>query len=183
MKTNLIIMAATGLLLMGCKPGVETASQKFNELPPAVQKTVRAQAPNAEIANVSHETRDGVEVYAVEFREPDRNPKIEVAADGRLLNTDMVKPAGTLERALTPTGATGTKLSALPESAQKTILAKVPSGEVVGISRHEKAGQITYEVEFTQKGTNWTIRVAQDGTLVQDRQEKKIEPISTAPTP
>src|SRR3989440_10382135 len=99
-------IAALGLLA-ACSPSVEKASQKFNELPPAVQKTVRAQAPNAEIADVSHKTQDGMEVYQVEFREPGTNPKLMGAADGRLLNTDLAKPAGAGQRMLTPTGATG----------------------------------------------------------------------------
>lgn len=69
------MVAASGLLLWGCSRSVESASQKFNELPPAVQKTVRAQAPNAEIADVSHKIRDGMDVYEVEFKEPG-NPKV-----------------------------------------------------------------------------------------------------------
>jgi hypothetical protein len=88
MKTYLSVLVIACLLVIGCKPGVETASKKFNRLPPAVQKTMRAQAPNAEIADVSQKTRDGIEFYVVEFREPGSNPKIEVTADGRLLNTE-----------------------------------------------------------------------------------------------
>src|SRR5215472_2911568 len=116
MKAYLVTMvAASGLLLWGCSPSVESASQKFNELPPAVQKTVRAQAPNAEIADVTKKTQDGMDVYEVQFNEPGANPKVVVAADGKLLSTDMPKASGPVQRLLTPTGATGTKLSALPE--------------------------------------------------------------------
>src|ERR1044071_376685 len=103
------LLAAAGLAT-GCNRSVESASQQFNELPPAVQKTVRAQAPQAEIADVTHKTDNGMDFYEVQFREPGRNPKIVVAADGKLMNTDMVRPANAVERALTPTGATGTKL-------------------------------------------------------------------------
>src|SRR2546421_8540623 len=118
MKTQFItLLAATGLLV-GCNKSVESASQKFNELPPAVQKTVRAQAPNAEIADVSKTTQNGIEVYEVQFNEPGKNPKVVVAADGKLITSDVANPPGAIERMLTPTGATGTKLSALPEKAQ-----------------------------------------------------------------
>src|SRR5438552_14372193 len=109
MKLQIIaILAALGLL-MGCKPSVERASEKFNQLPPAVQKTVRAQAPNAQIANVTQKTENGMDVYEVQFEEPGKNPKVIVSADGKLLSTDMARPAGAVERLLTPTGATGTK--------------------------------------------------------------------------
>ena len=56
----------------------------------------------------------GPEVYEVEFREPGTNPKLVIAMDGRLVNSDLAKPAGALERAVTPVGAVGTKFSALP---------------------------------------------------------------------
>src|SRR5438445_11420884 len=99
MKTQFItLLAATGLLV-GCNKSIENTSQKFNELPPAVQKTVRAQAPNAEIADISKKTENGMDVYEVSFREPGANPKIVVAADGKLVNSDMTKPAGAIERA------------------------------------------------------------------------------------
>jgi uncharacterized membrane protein YkoI len=165
------MVAASGLLLWGCSRSVESASQKFNELPPAVQKTVRAQAPNAEIADVSHKTRDGMDVYEVEFKEPG-NPKVVVAADGKLLNTDMPKASGPVQRLLTPTGAIGTKLSALPEAAQKTIQSKAPNKAIADISRHEKDGRVSYELEFNDGGNRSIMEVAEDGTVVKELQPK-----------
>ena len=173
------MVAAGGLLCWGCSRSVESASQKFNELPPAVQKTVRAQAPNAEIADVSHQTKDGMDVYQVEFQEPGTNPKLMVSADGRLLNSDMAKPAGRVERLLTPTGATGTKLSALPEVVQKTIQSKAPNKQITDIARHEKDGRVFYEVEFNDNGNRSTMEVAEDGTVVRELQPKSS---ATAPT-
>jgi hypothetical protein len=52
MKQYAVTLIAAMGLLVGCNRSLESASNKFNELPPAVQKT-RAQAPNGEIANVS----------------------------------------------------------------------------------------------------------------------------------
>jgi uncharacterized membrane protein YkoI len=169
-KYAVTLIAAMGLLV-GCNRSIESASTKFNELPPAVQKTVRAQAPNGEIANVSTKTENGMQIYEIEFREPGTNPKILVTADGKLVSTDMTKPAGAVERLLTPTGAVGTKLSALPEKAQKTIQQTAPNAEIADISRHESNGRVIYQVEFKDKGKNPTIRVAEDGTLVQDLQK------------
>jgi len=171
MKQYAVTLLAAAGLLVGCNRSLESASNKFNELPPAVQKTVRAQAPNGEIANVTTRTENGATIYEVEFREPGSNPKIQVAADGKLINTDMPKPAGAVERLLTPTGAVGTKLSALPEKAQKTIQERAPNAEITNISRHENNGRVIYEVEFKDQGKNPTLRVAEDGTLVQDLQK------------
>lgn len=166
------MVAASGLLFWGCSRSVESASQKFNELPPAVQKTVRAQAPNAEIADITHSNRDGMDVYEVEFKEPGANPKVIVAADGKLLSTDMPKATGPVQRLLTPTGATGTKLSALPEAAQKTIQSKAPNKAITDISRHEKDGRVMYEVEFNDGGNRSIMEVAEDGTVVKELQPK-----------
>ena len=171
MKKYIVSLVAAAGLITGCNKSVESASQKFNELPPAVQKTVRAQAPQGDIADVSHKTENGVDVYEIEFREPGRNPKMTVAADGRIVTTDMTRPPGAIERALTPTGATGTKLSALPEKVQKTIQSTAPGAAIADISRKDKDGRVIYEVEFQEKGKNPTIRVAEDGTLVQDLQK------------
>ena len=171
MKIQIVSLIAAAGLLAGCNKSVESASQKFNELPPAVQKTVRAQAPQAEIADVTRKTDNGMDVYEIQFREGDRNSKVVVAADGRLVSTDMARPAGAVQRLLTPTGATGTKLSALPEKVQKTIQSTAPGADIANISRQESDGRTIYEIEFREKSKNPSIRVAEDGTLVQDLQK------------
>ena len=51
MKGYLVTLITAAGLVVGCNRSLEKASQDFNTLPPAVQKTVRAQAPNGEIAS------------------------------------------------------------------------------------------------------------------------------------
>jgi uncharacterized membrane protein YkoI len=172
MKKHAIIILATSALLVGCNQSVETASQKFNELPPAVQKTVRAQDPNGDIASISQKSENGSQVYQVEFRNPNGpNSKVLVAADGTLVGSDLAKPAGGLQRMLTPTGAVGTPFSALPEAAQKTIKTQAPNAPIDKITRHDDNGRTIYEVEFKEPGKNPTIKVAEDGTMVQGLQK------------
>jgi uncharacterized membrane protein YkoI len=171
MKSHLLTLLVAGGLLTACNNSIESASNKFNELPPAVQKTVRAQAPNAEIADVSHTTRDGMDVYEVQLRENGQTPKVVVAPDGKLISTDLPSTAGPVQRLLTPTGAPGTPFSALPVAVQKTIQARAPESQVASISRHDDNGRIIYEVEFKDRGKNPTMKVAEDGTLVQDLQK------------
>ena len=172
MKKYAITLLAASALVAGCNQSVDTASQKFNELPPAVQKTVRAQAPNAEIADVSQKTENGSQVYEVQLRnEGAVNSKIIVAADGTLVGSDLPKTAGTLQRILTPTGAVGTPMSALPEAVQKTIKSQAPNAPIDHITRHTDNGRTIYEVEFKEPGTNPTLQVAEDGTVVQGLQK------------
>jgi uncharacterized membrane protein YkoI len=170
MKKSIIAMIAVTGLLVGCNRSIEGTSQKFNELPRDVQKTVRAHAPNAEIASVDKKTQDGMVVYEITFNEPGKNPSMTVAADGRMLSTDKTTAKGapgTLERVFKGTGATGTKLSALPEKVQKTIQTQAPNADIEDINRKEKDGVVFYEVEFRDKGKNPTMCVAEDGTLLQ----------------
>ncbi len=172
MKSYTISLIAAAALLVGCNQSVQTASERFNELPPAVQKTVRAQSPNGEIVDVSKTTSNGADAYKVEFRgEGNSNPKVLVAADGSLLSSDFAKTPGAIEKMLTPTGAKGTPFSSLPLAAQKTIQQQSPNGQIDSITRHEDNGRVIYEVEFKDQGKNPTIKVADDGTLVQGLQK------------
>ena len=172
MKKYVVTLLAAVGLLTACNQSVETASQKFNELPPAVQKTARAQAPNAEIVDVSKTTANGMDAYQVEFKsDQGSNPKVLVAANGTLLSTDLPKTAGAIQKALTPTGAVGTPFSSLPEPVQKTIQSQAPNAQIAGISRHQDNGRTIYEVEFQEPGKNPSIKVAEDGTLVQNLQK------------
>src|SRR5262245_43180551 len=164
MKTQILTLMAAGALLVGCKPSVESASEKFNSLPTVVQKTIRSQAPNAEIANITTRTENDTKVYEIEFREPGTNPKLVVTADGLVMNSPgTAKTDGVInkvERALTPTGAVGTKFSALPESVQKSIQKHAPANEITDISRQEENGRVIYKIEFKDQGKNPTLRVA-----------------------
>ena len=76
-----------------------------------------------------------------------------------------------VKKALTPTGAVGTKFSALPENVQKTILARAPQADISDISRHEDKGRVIYEVSFKDSDKYPSIRIADYGTLVQDLQK------------
>ena len=170
MKTYIAALSAASLILVGCNQNVGTASREFNELPPAVQKTVRAHAPNAEVADVNKKEIDGQTVYEIEFADAGRNPHITVAYDGRMLQTDMTKGApGTLEKMVTGRGAVGTQLSALPKSVQKTVQERAPNAMIDNISRNEENGRIIYTIEFKEKGANPTLKIAEDGTLVEQK--------------
>jgi len=181
MKTPIKIYAVTLLaaagLAVGCNKSVESNSQSFNTLPPEVQKAVRAQSPNGEITGVSKTTQNGTEAWKVDIRNQgmDKDSEMVVATDGTVLSSDMAtKPNGIVQdvkKALTPTGAVGTQLSALPEAVQKTIKAHAPDVPIADISRETDNGRTVYDVSFQDSGKNPSIKVAEDGTLVQDLQK------------
>ena len=70
-----------------------------------------------------------------------------------------------------PSGTTGREakidLSALPTPVQKSLKAEVPNGVITDISRHEENGRTIYEFTIEDQGKNPTLRIAEDGTVVQ----------------
>jgi uncharacterized membrane protein YkoI len=174
MKKYLILLTTAAAFLVGCEQrNVERASKEFNQLPEAVQKTVRAQAPDAEIADVEQKTRDGITVYEIQFRDKQRHPSMAVAADGKLMRYEAGTaamgrpdaPEGTLK------GATGSsvqnELSALPMAVQKAIQANAPKAEVVDIRRKEENGRVVYEIEYAGKDRKPTLQVDATGHILK----------------
>jgi len=176
-KVYVVTLIAAAGLAVGCNQSVESNSQAFNTLPPAVQKTVRSQSPNGEITGVSKTTQNGMEAWKIDIRNQgaDKDNEMIIAYDGKVLSTDMPNsPNGVVQdvkKALTPTGAVGTKFSALPEAVQKTIQAHAPQSQIADIERHSDNGRVIYEVQFEDQGKNPSIKVAEDGTLVQTLQK------------
>lgn len=171
MKAKLVTLIAVTGLFAGCNPNVEKASQEFNELPAAVQTTVRAKAPNAEIADIKKEAHNGREVYAIQFRDKDRYPPMAVAADGMLVKyeagTAQMGAPGELEGTVKgrASSATQNEYSALPLAVQKVVQANAPRAEVVDIKRKEENGKIIYDVEYAGKERKPVLRVGADGHI------------------
>jgi uncharacterized membrane protein YkoI len=176
-KVYVVTLIAAAGLAVGCNQSVESNSQAFNTLPPAVQKSVRSQSPNGEITGVSKTTQNGIDAWKIDVRNQgaDKDNQMVIAYDGKVLSSDMPNnPNGVVQdvkKALTPTGAVGTKFSALPESVQKTIQAHAPQSQIADIERHTDNGRVIYEVQFEDQGKNPSIKVAEDGTLVQTLQK------------
>ena len=173
MTKYLITLTAAAAVLMGCEQrNVEKASKDFNQLPAAVQKTVRAQAPDAEIADVDQKTRDGVTVYKIQFRDKERHPAMEVATDGTLMRYEAGKPASgapaNIEGKASGAGSSmQNQLSALPMSVQKVIQANAPRADVTDIRRKEENGRVFYEVEYAGKDHKPTLQVDEAGHILK----------------
>jgi uncharacterized membrane protein YkoI len=178
MKTQILTSIAVVGLLAGCtRSNVEQASNEFNQLPPAVQKTVRAQAPDAEIADIKKDSRNGREVYVVQFRDKQRHPAMEVAADGMLVKYQAGEAAmgspGSVEGSVKGRVATSMEkeYSALPVTVQKAIDANAPKAEVADIKRKEENGQVIYDIEYAGKDHKPVLRISADGHIMKKPDE------------
>lgn len=171
MKNYIAIMVAAGLVA-GCSQGLQDTSAEFNKLPPDVQKTVKSQAPNAEIASVNETKRDGMTVYEISFTDEGKNPKMVVAHDGTVIrNEAALGAAGSASIDIKGSASTKSQLSALPEPVRTAVQKRVGNAEIADVSRKDDNGRVIYEIEFKDSGKNPSMRVAADGTIVEDVQK------------
>lgn len=171
MKAKIVICLGSAALILGCnRTTVEEVSQAFNQAPTAVQETVRARAPNGEVARVEKRTRDGIVIFRIEFRDAQRYPPMEIAADGTVTKYEAGSVAfGRLSpppQELKGSGARESEFSALPLKVQGAIVEHAPKAAVSDVRRFEENGRVMYEVRYAGQGTNPVLRVAVDGTVI-----------------
>jgi len=79
-KTNFGINAPSGTT-------GKAANVDLSALPTAVQKTLKAQAPDATIKGISRHDENGRLVYEFEFADQGKNPTIQISEDGTVVQT------------------------------------------------------------------------------------------------
>jgi len=141
-------------------------SMALNDLPAAVQKTVKEQQAGREVADIDKEMWNGKVVYEVEFKEKGPNSRIYIASDGSMV-VDKDKKHTYLV----------TQLSEAPAAVQATVKRTVSNAEIQDVDRETKDGQVVYDVEIKQEGLNRHLTIAQDGTLMADSNQRENKSI------
>lgn len=166
--------ADTGTTVGKIKQGAKNifTELKFEDLPAAVQATVRQQSGGTKINDIDREDRTGKTVYEIEFDKEGANTEIHVAEDGTLLPED----AASLTRDDKSTDTDRTRVRALaspkfadlPAAVKSTVQQHGSQSEIEDIDRETRNGRIVYEIEFRREGPNREIVVAEDGTLIKN---------------
>ena len=103
MKTPILCLCVAAAMVAGCAnndhhmgraasndhdvlTGGPTTGTTVQDLPQAVQNTLRDRAPHSEIDDIHKTTRNGQVVYEIEFQEPGKNPKMFINEDGRVIS-------------------------------------------------------------------------------------------------
>jgi uncharacterized membrane protein YkoI len=166
--------SAIGKIKQGAKNIL--TEMKFEDLPPAVQATVRQQSGGTKITDIDREDRTGKTVYEIEFEKDGDNTEIHVADDGSVLPEEATGLAARTDRdSVTGTGTDRTrvrasmspKFSELPAAVQQTVQQHGAQAEIEDIDREARDGKTVYEIEFRREGPNREIVVAEDGTLIK----------------
>ncbi|MEO5802311.1 MAG: hypothetical protein ABIR24_02180 [Verrucomicrobiota bacterium] len=184
MKNQIMIALAAVGLITGCATR-DVHMAELRDLPMGVQRTIRTYAPDANIAQVEKEHRNGRSVYAVSFEDPARNPELHIASDGALLKGHgpvvirESSPPVVIHETSRPViitegaGATyvprtgGTRLEDLPVAVQNAIRLQAGGARIVDIDKEVRPG-VVYKVQVADPAKTSTLHIAEDGTIVTD---------------
>ena len=135
---------------------------KLEELPQAVQATVKQEAAGREIGDIEREYWNGDAGYKITLREPGRNPKVYVKDDGTLQQpTEKPPGAATLFH--------GRRFEDMPPAVQQTIRREAPDGEIVKIERSDVAEPDTlYRVDLKSREGTFELEIYESGSLFRD---------------
>jgi hypothetical protein len=149
------------------KPLISSGAQ-FASLPPAVQNTVRAETGSAAIEDVVKDVGPGRIVYRVFFANSNLFEPLNIAADGSLLDPDLIVAIGAPKdeaNVLTGGGAGGASLNDLTPAAVKAVQRSAPDAQVESIVREVSRDQTVYLITFKDH-VHPPVRVAADGTIL-----------------
>ena len=138
-----------------------TPPLRLEDLPGAVQETVRKEAAGREIADIDRESWKGRPVYEVEFRQAGRNPQIHVAEDGTLLRDER---AGKGLKSL----FMGAQLEDTPPAVQERIRSIAGNRDITDIDREGSSTLFVYEVTIRDEQGTQRLRISEKGEVLSD---------------
>jgi hypothetical protein len=145
---------------------LQSPGTQFAALPPAVQRTVRAEVGSAQIADIRKGTTGNNLVYVVYFAKRDVMPPLYIAPDGSVLKPDLAVFIPAPHESAADMG-TGLTLNDLPPKVVATIQQRAPDAEVGAIGKETKGDNVTYVIFF--KGDRHVpLYISADGAFVKE---------------
>ena len=152
--------------LLGRFLGQNQSQVNFDQLPQAVQNTVRAQAGTAPIQGIVQTNTNGQTAYLVNFNRNGQNVNLQVDPAGRILGP---VPSGTISQPRFPMAAAApVSFNQLPRAVQSTLLRYGQGAPIQSVQKGTLQGQTVYEAAFPHNGQNVVLRVDQNGGLLRD---------------
>jgi len=178
--------ALAGVLLWGCaRPQPEAGNQyadryllplespgtQFSQLPPAVQRTVRAETGSSAIARIDKGTSDGKTVYRIAFENAELFPPLYVSPNGSVLYPNLTVAVGA-PRDVFNVASYGpvTRVSPddLPPQVMEAIQRARPDAEIDVITRETSGDRTSYVVTFKGRRSA-ALTVNSDGKVIQPK--------------
>ena len=120
---------------------------KLQDLPPAVQKTVKDQTKNATIVGIAKEVEKGQTVYELETKVNGRGRDLMIDSKGTVLSVEEE-----------------VALDSIPAAAKAAIQKKSAGGKITKVETLTKGNTVVYEAAVTIKGKATEFSVNADGS-------------------
>jgi uncharacterized membrane protein YkoI len=171
----------------------------FEELPGAVQNTLRTYSQGARIEDIDKGTLQGRTVYEAAFKHQGKNIELRVAEDGKLVRDEVndrflaeigQAPGGAFSAqsaASTPgaswasapqrvplSSATKVSFRELPSPVRDTIRTYAGTSRLEDIDKGNVGGQTVYQAAFKHGDQHVELRVTEDGALVRDQANERF---------
>ena len=181
--------AASATTATASRPG--SGKVQFNDLPKAVQRTVKSQVGAASVEDIDRDVRDGKTTYEVAYKKNGVHTELRVAQDGSILNSSTTD-ANNVTAASTPlSGGAKVSMNDVPEVVRKAIAANIGTAQVEDLEKGLLNGKTVYEAAYKRNGVHTELRVAEDGTVLSGGNPSIREsagaqlpaPVLTAPAP
>lgn len=159
---------AAGALVLACAsvlvaPVLAKELKISTQLPDAVDETLKARFPNAEISKLDVTEENGVMVYDIEFSDGAAEKETDIAADGTMLEWTLVIEARAIPAAAMKSirkAAAGARLGRLERIE---LGYETEDGKVVQLPET----QIRFAAELSKGGKNTEVIVDRSGAVVE----------------
>ena len=160
----------------GARGGKAGEAKAKVDLPEAAAKALQAAFPKATVDEAKAEDKGGVKVFDVELKQDKTEMDVEVTADGAILavetNLEMKDVPGAAAKVLQKAAEGAT----VKEVQKEEVRAEIKDAKVVKLD----AVKVAYEAEIKKGDQKGEIKVAADGTVVEELKwtaEKKQEKV------
>ena len=151
MKTKIIgaLVAVAAIAAVGVARGAEK-KVTMNQLPAAVQQTIKERAQGGTIRGLSMEEEKGKKTYEAELTIGGRNTDISLDEQGKVIEAELA-----------------TTLDKIPAAARDAIQKQAGAGKITAVEEVTAGGKTLYEAEFDKGGKTSEVRVDADGHAVK----------------
>jgi uncharacterized membrane protein YkoI len=161
----------------------------LKDVPAAVQNTLRSYTGGAEIEDIDRGTVQGKTVYEAAFKHNNQHQELRVAEDGSLVRDDVndrylaaigrtpgasATPAAAAAARVPLSGSAKVSFRDLPDPVRDAIRHYAGITRIEDIDRGTLNGRTVYQAAFKSMGEHVELRVAEDGSLVNDDHNQRF---------
>jgi uncharacterized membrane protein YkoI len=144
---NALTCALAITLLVAAVAGAQEAKIKFQDLPPAVQATAKAQSHDATVKGYTREIEHGKTEYEVQTVANGKTRDVSMDPEGKVIETE-----------------TEVALASVPEKARAAIQKEAGNVKITKVEEVKSGQSTVYEAHIrTTAGKRHEIRVLEDG--------------------